>query len=309
MANSRKFQLTLRSRKIFLWTQFVLFASCSFNGIYLQPLKFPSSVKGAPVNMKVNSETDTFKVRFDALDRQPMFFRKNGDTLPLSYSIEAVTFKNSRGTALNGWFLKPKNQVAKVTLLHIHGNGGFLLSYLDLMAPFVKRGFQVFMFDYSGFGFSEGKAIRKNVLDDAVSAFDYMKERSDVRSTKLVVYGQSFGGHLSVIAATKRQNEIAGLVVEGAFSSHKDIAARRVPLIGRMLAREMYSAKKTIRDFHKPLLVIHSAEDEIIPFKMGKTIFVNANEPKQFYEVKHHHIMAPKFYADSIVYKINGMLQ
>jgi dienelactone hydrolase len=164
------------------------------------------------------------------------------------------------------------------------------------------------MFDYSGFGFSEGEATRKNALNDALSALDYIKARQEVKDTKLVIYGQSFGGHLSAVVAAQRENEIDGLVIEGAYSSNKDIAAHAVPVLGRIVVKQGYSAVKSIKDFHKPLLVIHSTEDQEIPFSMGKKIFDNANAPKEFYEVKECHICAPIFYTDEISGKIKNML-
>ena len=168
--------------------------------------------------------------------------------------------------------------------------------------------FQVFIFDYSGFGFSEGKATRKQVLSDANAALNYIKGREDVKGTKLVIYGQSLGGHLSAVVAAQRQEEIDGLVIEGAFSSHKDIAAENAGFFGRLLVCEQYSASESIRNYKKPVLIIHSTEDDIIPFEMGKKLFDNANNPKEFYEIKHCHMCGPDFYAESIAQKIKKMV-
>lgn len=205
--------------------------------------------------------------------------------------------------------LKPKNVTPTITLIHFHGNAGFLLSQYQAMTPLLKYGFQIFVFDYSGFGFSEGKATRTNVLIDGNSALTYVKSRDDIKNTKLVIYGQSLGGHLSAVVAQKRQTEIDGLVIEGAFSSHKDIAAKTAGIFGRMFVSEKYSAYKAIQEFEKPVLVIHSTEDETTPFEMGQKIFNNANEPKEFYEIKGCHICGPDFYADSISLKIQNMLK
>lgn len=172
----------------------------------------------------------------------------------------------------------------------------------------IKYGFQIFAFDYSGFGFSEGKATRQNVLVDANAALSYVKSRPDIKNTKLVIYGQSLGGHLSVVVASQRQTEIDGLIIEGAFSSHKDIAAKTAGILGRILVSQQYSAYKAIRSYKKPVLVIHSSEDEVIPFSMGQKIFNHANTPKEFYEIKKCHICGPEFYADSISQKIMDML-
>lgn len=278
--------------------------ACSFNKMFLQPTKVPAGAK----KLTMKSATDTTLVQFTADTYQPTFIKNGKDTINLDFSIESVVFESSNGNKLNGWLLKPKEATPTITLLHFHGNAGFLISQYQAMTPLIKYGFQIFVFDYSGFGFSEGKATRDNVLLDANSALSYVISRPDIKGTKLVIYGQSLGGHLSAVVAEQRQTEIDGLVIEGAFSSHKDIAAKTAGVFGRILVREKYSAYKFIREYKKPVLVIHSTEDEVIPFRMGQKIFENANAPKTFYEIKKCHICGPEFYADSISFKIVNML-
>lgn len=283
----------------------VLFLSaCSFNKIYLQPTKVPAMAK----KLKMTTPTDTTEVYFTAGNYQPTFLKNATDTVAFEFTIESVVYKSANGNMLNGWMLKSKNEIAAITLLHFHGNSGLLLNQYQTIAPLLKYGFQIFVFDYSGFGFSEGKATRKNVLIDANSTLSYVKNRPDVKNTKLVLYGHSLGGHLSAVVAGERQAEIDGLVIEGAFSSHKDIAAKTAGFFGRLIVSEKYSAHKSIGTYKKPLLVIHSTEDEVIPYKMGRKIFDNAHSPKEFYEIKKGHICGPEFYADSISQKIKTML-
>lgn len=293
-------------KKIFLHIlTLVLFTSCSFNKLFLQPTKIPLHAKELIVR---KTTSDTTVVHFSEDKHQPTFLKNGKDTLEFGFTIESVVYKSANGNILNGWFLKPKNESATITLLHLHGNAGCLLSQYHAMTPLIKHGFQIFIFDYSGFGFSEGKSTKGNVLIDALSSLDYLKNREDVKNTKLVLYGQSLGGHLSAVIGTERQNDIDGLVIEGAFSSHKDIAAHMVPFLGRIMVKQGYRATKSIKDFHKPLLVIHSTEDQTIPFYMGKKIADVANTPKEFFEIKKCHICGPSFYADEISIKIKMML-
>lgn len=288
-----------------IYTAFSLItSSCAFNKLFLQPTKIPAKTQ----HLKMLTKTDSVKVFFSGNQYQPVFVAHENDTIQHKYTIESVVFNSSNGHALNGWMLKPKGQVASITLLHLHGNAGCLLSQYQAIAPLVEKGFQVFMFDYSGFGFSEGKATRNNVLQDALSALAYLKNRVDVKDTKIVLYGQSLGGHLSAVVAAQEQANIHGLVMEGAFSSHKDIGNHMVPFFGKLFVKQGYSAMKSIKANHLPLLVIHSTEDKTIPFFMGKKVYEQANQPKDFYEVKQCHICAPQFYADSITQKINSML-
>lgn len=289
---------------LFILITVFFFSSCSFNKMFLQPSKIPVEAR----KLKITSAADTSYITFDTLTLQPTFLDGDLDTIELAYTIESVFFENEKGNVLNGWFLKPKNSNPDITLLHFHGNAGAIISQYQAMVPLLEHGFQVFTFDYSGFGFSEGKATRKNVLMDGNAALSYLETRADVKNTKLVIYGQSLGGHLSAVVAEQREDEIDGLVIEGAFSSHKDIAAEVAGFIGRMFVSEKYSALESIKEYTKPLLVIHSSEDEIIPLKLGEKIFDEANAPKEFYKIDGCHICGPEYYADRISVKIQRML-
>ena len=301
---------TIKYRIILTISTMTFLTACSFNKMYLQPTSLPKIPQDKDkVSITTTTKNDTTFVEFNTKTLQPTFLKNNKDTIILDYTIESVVFKSLSGNNLNGWLLKPKNIDATTTLLHFHGNAGFLLSQYQAITPLLKYGFQAFVFDYSGFGFSEGKATRDNVLLDGNSALTYIKSREDVKNTKLVIYGQSLGGNLSAVVAQQRETDIDGLVIEGAFSSHKDIAAKTAGVFGRLLVSEKYSAYKSIRTFKKPVLIIHSTEDEVIPFKMGQKIFDNTIAPKEFYEIKKCHICGPEFYADSISLKIINMLK
>ncbi len=282
-----------------------LLASCSADKMFLQPTKIPISAKKATLK----SATDTTFINFVGDNHQPIFVDKDNKTLDIGYIVESINFKSADGNQLNGWLLKPQNAAADITILHLHGNAGNVLEQYRAIAPLVKYGFQVFVLDYSGFGFSEGKATRKNVLTDALSAVDYLKTRQDVNPTKLVIYGQSLGGHLAAVVAKQREKDIDALVIEGGFSSHKDIAKTVGGFFGKLIVKEMYSGKESINDYHKPLLVIHSSEDEDVPFFLGKKMFDSANEPKEFFEIKKCHICGPQFYVEEISAKIKKIFK
>ena len=175
--------------------------------------------------------------------------------------------------------------------------------------PFVKKGFQVFMIDYSGFGFSQGKSKRKYVLTDSKDGLDYLLSRNDIKYDKLIMYGQSLGGHLAAVSGTQNQDKIDGLVLEGAFSSHKDAANDRVPFLSRLFVREMYSAEKNIKHYKKPLLIIHSTEDTTIPYRHGERLLELANEPKELYTIDGRHVYGPLLYGDSIAQKLVELVQ
>ena len=289
---------------VFILTSIIL-SACSFNKVFLRPTKIPADTK----RLITNTSTDTTLITFVGNNFQPTFLKNEVDTIDLDFTIESVVFESASGNKLNGWFITPKHITPTITLFHLHGNAGSIISQEKAITPLIKYGFQIFMFDYSGFGFSEGAATRENVLIDANSALDYLKKRPEIVNTKLVIYGQSLGGNLSAVVAEQRESEIDGLVIEGAFSSHRDLAADRAGFFGRLLINEKYSSFTSIRSVEKPVLVIHSTEDKVVPFKLGKKIFDNANEHKEFYEIEKRHIYGPRVYSKEIAQKIKRMLQ
>jgi uncharacterized protein len=286
-----------------------LLSSCAFNNKFLGPTKYDSNTKAVTVS---KTKTDSIVAVYNGNNFQPTFLKNGIDSITQTYTLESVVFKSANGNNLNGWMLKPKGVAITHTILHFHGNGSSILGQFSIMKPLLAKGFQVFVFDYSGFGFSEGEAKRQNMVKDGMGAVDYVKSREDVHGTKFIIYGQSYGGHLALCVAAKKQNDINGVVVEGTFTNHKDLGSDGIKnpftkTMSRLFIREFYSATKVIHNIKKPILIVHSSEDRVIPFKMGKKLFEKANEPKEFMEVKGGHILSLFKYADEISEKIKKM--
>lgn len=285
---------------------FIVFLSaCSVNKLFYVPTKIPKSTKQMTVR---DWKTKDTTVIFFNENLQPTFTNAKKEPKDVGCNVKSYCFKSTSGNMINAWLLTPHNMIPKTTILYLHGNAGNIIGQSALMVELVKRGFQAFAIDYSGFGFSTGKPTRKNVLLDARSSLDYLKTLPETQGTKFVIYGQSLGGHLSAVVAVQEQSKIDALVIEGAFSSHKDVAKDRAGLIGKVVVKEAYPAKEMIKKYAKPLLIIHSSEDKSIPIDMGKTIYNNANSPKSFYEIKKRHVFGPLYYPDSIAFKINQMI-
>lgn len=236
------------------------------------------------------------------------------DTAKCRY--EEVNFKASDGNTIIGWFIKPKNDTVKITatILFVHANGrnmGYQLAPLLLLA---QHGFQGLVFDYEGYGKSEGNPSQEKILDDAIKAMDYIINRNDVKNTKLILFGQSLGAHLACVLGGKLpelyhgKTPIDAFVEEEAFTGHKDIAAYHskkdyfIPgFIARWMVPSKYNAIDYIDKISVPKLIIHSTEDEVCPFYMGKELFEKAKNPKQFWEVKGEHISCCRLYPDEFV--------
>jgi fermentation-respiration switch protein FrsA (DUF1100 family) len=242
---------------------------------------------------------------------QPTFTHTNGDTLALPYSVESVLFGDPEKT-LHGWMMKPKvpSGLPLVTILFLHGNGGNVFTEYPATVPFLTRGFQAFIFDYSGYGLSGGKATRTHVLRDAEAALAYVKTRADVIGTSLVIYGQSLGGHTAALLAGEVTDTVPLVVIEGGFTTYRAIAkaVTRTGPLAYLLVKEGPRTKRSLEQYNGPLLIIHSREDEVVPFTMGKELFAWGNEPKQFHAIDGCHACGPLLQPDSITEWIRDMM-
>lgn len=282
----------------------VLLSSCGMNFLFLHPFELNDN---SEFKQFKEDAGDTLKLTFEN-NARPNFEFLGESTYDPGYKINSTFFEGAKGNRLNAWIITPDDEGNGTSLFFLHGNAGNIVYNYQLAIPFVERGYKVFLMDYSEFGFSEGKAKRKVILEDALKGFDFMKSRYEFEDEKIVIYGQSLGGHLAAVVGTKKQNEIDALVVEGAFANHKDIAADRVPFLGRIFVAEQYSGTKHLPEYNKPLLVIHSISDATVPISQGRKLYESANEPKSFYQIDSMHVRGPLYYADSISFKIQSML-
>lgn len=300
--------------KNFLNTSALIFVilcttSCALNKNFLRPIKFKSDLQKMVAN---KTATDSMTITYTGENHQPTFLDKNSLPVNLDYTIESTMFKSTGGYSLNGWMMKPKNSALKATLIHFHGNGSNLLYQMKFVIPLVKKGYQVFIFDYSGFGFSEGKATRNQLLIDGEDAINYVKTRNDVATIPLFIHGMSYGGNLAICVAAKMQNKVDGIITEGAFSSHKDLATNgnRKKIMTRLFVKEMYASENYVSQITKPLLIIHSVDDTIIPFINAERIFANVTSvKKEFLKINGKHLEANASDLDKIDVAIMKMLE
>lgn len=206
-----------------------------------------------------------------------------------NFKYENVDFKSTDNTHLHGWFLPAKeNRELKGTVVFSHGNAGSIGHHIGFVMWMVEAGYNVFMYDYRGFGKSDGNVSRPGMLEDVKSAFAYVATRPDVDAENLISYGHSLGGAKSVTAIVEGKiHGIKAVVIDGCFSSYQ--AMGRV--IGGQLGADLITDEFSPKDFigkitDTPLLVIHGDHDEVVPFSQGKQLFELANEPKTFFKVK-----------------------
>ena len=211
------------------------------------------------------------------------------DALGLRY--ESVQFASADGTRLSGWFLPAENRQnpkeAKGTVVHFHGNAQNMSTHWRFVAWLPKQDYNVFVFDYRGYGESEGKPTPRGVFEDSVSAIAHVRTRADVDPTRLLVFGQSLGGANAIAAVGSGQREgVRAVAIESTFYSYSSIASEKLSGAG-LLVGDSYAASKYVAAMAPiPLLFIHGTNDAVIPLSHSQRLLADAREPKRLVEVK-----------------------
>ncbi len=196
----------------------------------------------------------------------------------LSLRFEEVAPVAADGVRLHGWWVPAPD--ARLTLLHFHGNAGNIGHRLDLLQIWSSLGVNVLLFDYRGYGRSDGAPSEAGLYLDAEAAWEHLTKARALAPAAIVIHGQSMGGAVAAWLAARRP--AAALVLESAFTSVPDIAGDLYPwLPTRWLTRLRLDTHELAR-VRSPVLVIHSRDDEIIPFAHGEALHAAANAPKRF---------------------------
>jgi len=199
---------------------------------------------------------------------------------------ESVSITTSDNIAIHGWFVKA--QAAAGTLLFFHGNAGNISHRLDSIKIFHDLGLSVFIIDYRGYGRSEGEVSEAGTYLDAESAWNYLVQARKIPAQRIIVFGRSLGA--AIAAHTAARFTPGGLILESAFTSVPDMAARLYPVFPvRLLSRFQYNTREKLQSVSCPVLIIHSPEDEIIPFENALQLYRAAAAPKELYKIRGSH--------------------
>jgi fermentation-respiration switch protein FrsA (DUF1100 family) len=210
------------------------------------------------------------------------------DSTPERFGLEyrEVTLTTSDGESLHGWFLPAPG--ARYTLLFFHGNAGNISHRLDSLLLFRQLGLSQLIFDYRGYGRSSGRPSEAGLYRDAQAAWDYLTGERGLEPGQIVLFGRSLGAAPAVWLAVRERP--AGLIVESSFTSVPDLGAALYPWLPvRWLSRLEFDSRSRISRVGAPLLVVHSRDDEIIPFAHGQALFGAAKPPKRLLELRGGH--------------------
>jgi hypothetical protein len=218
---------------------------------------------------------------------QPSFLYEPVRELPyspaeLGLDFEEVFFRTGDHLQLHGWYIPAPN--AEFTVLFCHTNAGNMMYQLDSINIFYNLGLSCFIFDYRGYGISQGKPTEQGTYLDVRAAYRWLTKKKKVSRHNIIVFGRSLGGSIAAYLSSKVK--VRGLVLESAFTSYKAIGSKFYPYMPvKWFASFDYPTIDYVRKVKCPVLVVHSRTDEMIPFEFGLQLYEAANEPKEFVEL------------------------
>jgi fermentation-respiration switch protein FrsA (DUF1100 family) len=200
-------------------------------------------------------------------------------------AYEDVYFKTEDGLRLNGWLVLAPG--AKRNLLYCHGNAHNLSDRVGKIKSFNELGFNVFIFDYRGYGVSEGEPTEPGIYKDAAAAYQWLSSRPDIGQLPIVIYGASLGGAVAIDLASKHAP--AALVLDSTFAAAKDLAAYYYPFVPSFLVSVDFDSVHKVKLIKAPKLFIHSRTDQMVPFSQAEKLFMAAPAPKELLVVEGSH--------------------
>jgi len=218
---------------------------------------------------------------------------------------EDIFFNTDDGLVLNGWFIPVKNP--RGTLLFCHGNAGNISHRIEIIKIFNRLNLNVFIFDYRGYGRSQGRPTEVGLYRDAQGAYNHLLSRKNINKDTIVIYGKSIGANVAIDLASKVKAAV--LISESGFSSAYDMGKKLFPYLPvKWIITIKYDALAKIKNITIPKLIIHSQDDEIVPFELGQKLFEAAPEPKEFYQMQGGHNEAVFMSGEEYGVEINNFL-
>jgi fermentation-respiration switch protein FrsA (DUF1100 family) len=233
----------------------------------------------------------------------------NYSVTPQAYGLafEAVQIATADGEQLAAWWI-PAQDPARGTVLLLHGNAGDISHRIDYARMFFELGYHALLLDYRGFGTSTGTPSEEGTYRDAEAGWRWLIDKRGVKSSEIVIFGESLGGGVASWLAT--QHTPGALVLASTFTSMPDLGAEVYPWLPvRWLARIHYNNLANLERLRAPLLIAHSRDDDIIPFTHGERLYAAAREPKAFLTLSGGHNEGFIFARDDWVNALAAFLE
>jgi hypothetical protein len=224
--------------------------------------------------------------------------------------FEDVTLRTPDGLSLAAWYV-PAGGPTRATVLFCHGNAGNISHRLRTIEKLRGLGLDTLIFDYRGYGRSEGRPSEAGLYADGRTAWDWLVNVKGTPPGRIVIWGRSLGS--AVASQLAGEVRPAALILESAHTSVPDVGARVYPWLPvRLLARIRLDNVDNVRRASCPLLVVHSAEDEMLSIEFGRQVFDAASGPKTFLQISGRHNdgfhTSGELYTDGITRFLDSLL-
>ncbi|HEY9202378.1 MAG TPA: alpha/beta hydrolase [Gammaproteobacteria bacterium] len=202
---------------------------------------------------------------------------------------EAANIDTADGKRLHVWYIPASvDSQTKPVLLFFHGNAGNISHRRASLEIFHQLGLNQLIIDYRGYGKSTGTPSEDGLYIDAMAAWDYLVDNKGFHADQIIVFGRSLGGSVAAQLASRVQPR--GLILESSFSSARDVAQHTFPLLSHLLyLRYDFNSLERLTQISAPLLILHSPQDEIIPYESAEKLFNAAQQPKTFVQLRGDH--------------------
>ena len=233
------------------------------------------------------------------------------DPAKINLKHENIYFQNYKNQKMHGWWFESKTKPAKGTLVFFHGNAENLTTHFIHLGWIPQEGYNYFIFDYPGFGESEGKPNEEGVVQTSYDAIQWVHQNKDSRP--LILYGQSIGGITALRAALEFKNKIKfrAIIIDSSFPSYQKIATYKMSKhwftwilqpIAYLIISDEYAPKNMAELSPIPILIIHGQKDNTVEAFWSDQLYEQLKEPKEIWRIPEgNHIQT--FWIENRIYR------
>ena len=227
----------------------------------------------------------------------------------LGLAFEEVAVETADGLALSGWYLPAWN--ATHALMYCHGNAGDIRDWVQAAPPFVESRISVLVWDYRGYGRSEGEPSEEGLYMDGRAMWAWLKERAAQDGLPASILGKSLGSAIAIQIGIEDQP--TSMILDSAFTSMREIVALHAYWVPQALIPKLYESLEKVPGITSPTLLLHGGQDQLVPLSQGESLFEALSAPKSMHVIpaaghndissfSNYHQAILRFMADPAVY-------
>ncbi|MHC4662327.1 MAG: alpha/beta hydrolase [Planctomycetota bacterium] len=223
----------------------------------------------------------------------------------LPFPVRDVYFKSKDGLRLHAWLCSANTDKPKGVVFYCHGNAQNLSTHVRFVEWLPRAGYHAFVWDYRGYGNSEGTPTKRGLRRDTEAAVETFLNLPEAKESGLprIALGQSLGAAYASWIASERKDAFDAIILEAPFSSHRGMGAVVLQHncctyvfawpIAWLFVSSSQDPIDSVKEINRPILIIHGKSDAIVPYEMGEKVFEAASEPKEFISHTGGHLWYP----------------